>query len=112
MRRLALSRLLQLVVLMPLVATVAFGGVLGLETLSTYREVERLSGLEQLVVAASRLTIKALNAESDASQAYVASGSEVSAPRCLRRASARTTLFGRSRGRLGRPAWPIPRRSR
>jgi methyl-accepting chemotaxis protein len=76
MRRLALSRLLQLVVLMPLVATVAFGGVLGLETLSTYREVERLSGLEQLVVAASRLTIKALNAESDASQAYVASGSE------------------------------------
>jgi methyl-accepting chemotaxis protein len=76
MRQLGLSRLLQLVVLVPLLATVAFGGVLGLETLDTFREIERPSSLERLVVAASRLTIKALNAESDASQTYVASGSE------------------------------------
>jgi methyl-accepting chemotaxis protein len=77
MGKLGLGRLLQLVVLLPLLAMVAFGCVLVLETLNTYREVERLSTLEQLVTAASRLTIKALNAESTATAAFVASGSEI-----------------------------------
>jgi methyl-accepting chemotaxis protein len=76
MRKFGLNRLLQLVVTIPLLAMAAFGGVLVLETLSTYREAERLSGLEQLVVAASQLTVKALNAESTPTQAFVASGSE------------------------------------
>jgi methyl-accepting chemotaxis protein len=76
MRKLGLNRLLQIVVLVPLLAMAAFGGVLVLETLNTYREVERLSALDQLVVAASQLTIKALNAESIPTQAYVASGSD------------------------------------
>jgi methyl-accepting chemotaxis protein len=76
MRKLGLSRLLQLVVLVPLLAMMAFGGVLVLETLNAYREIEHLSALDQLVAAASRLTIKALNAESIASQSFVASGSE------------------------------------
>jgi hypothetical protein len=76
MRKLGLSRLLQLVVLVPLLAMVAFGGVLVLETLNAYRVIERLSALDQLVVAASRLTIKALNGESIPTQAFVASGSE------------------------------------
>jgi methyl-accepting chemotaxis protein len=76
MRKLGLNRLLQLVVLVPLLAMVAFGGVLVLETLNAYRVIERLSALDQLVVAASRLTIKALNAESIPTQAFVASGSD------------------------------------
>jgi len=76
MRKLGLSRLLQLVVLVPLLAMVAFGGVLVLETLNAYREIERLAALEQLVAAASRLTIKALNAESLPTQSFVVSGSE------------------------------------
>jgi methyl-accepting chemotaxis protein len=78
MRKLGLNRLLQLVVLVPLLAMAAFSGVLVFKTLSTYWEVERLSGLEQLVAAASQLTIKALNAESAPTQAFVASGSEAS----------------------------------
>jgi methyl-accepting chemotaxis protein len=76
MRKLGLSRLLQLVVLLPLLAMVAFGGVLVLDTLNTYWEVERLSALEQFVVAASQLTVRELNAESIATQTFVASGSE------------------------------------
>jgi len=76
MRKLGLNRLLQLVVLLPLLAMVAFGAVLVLQTLNSYREVERLAALEQLVNGASRLTISALNLESTAAQAFVASGSE------------------------------------
>jgi methyl-accepting chemotaxis protein len=76
MRKFGLSRLLQLVVIVPLAAMAVFGGVLVLETLNAYRVIERLSALDQLVVAASRLTIKALNAEAGATQAFMASGSE------------------------------------
>jgi methyl-accepting chemotaxis protein len=76
MRKFGLSRLLQLVVVVPLLAMAAFGGVLVLETLDAYRVIEHLSALDQLVVAASRLTIKALNAESGATQSFMASGSE------------------------------------
>ncbi len=64
MRKFGLNRLLQLVVTIPLLAMAAFGSVLVLETLSTYREAERLAALEQLVAAASQLTVRALNAES------------------------------------------------
>src|ERR1700716_2487976 len=77
MRKLGLSRLLQLVVVVPLLAMGAFGGVLVLETLNAYRDVERLSALEQLVSAASRLTTEALDVESPASQAFAATGSEI-----------------------------------
>jgi methyl-accepting chemotaxis protein len=76
MRKLGLSRLLRLVVLLPLLAMMAFGLVLVMETLGAYREVEHLATLEELVSAASALTIKALNSESMATQAYMASGSE------------------------------------
>jgi hypothetical protein len=60
MPNIGLSRLLQLVVLVPLLAMMAFGGVLVLETLNKYREVERLVRFERLVSAASQLTIKTL----------------------------------------------------
>ena len=76
MRKLGLSRLLQLVVLVPLLAMVAFASILVLDTLKTYWEVERLSALEQLVAAASQLTVKELSAESIATQSFVASESD------------------------------------
>jgi methyl-accepting chemotaxis protein len=76
MHRLGLSRLLQLVVLVPLAAMMAFGVALVVDTVSAYRQVERLWALEQLVTAASVLTIRDLNAESTATQAYMASGSQ------------------------------------
>jgi methyl-accepting chemotaxis protein len=77
MRKLGLGQLLRLVVLFPLLAAVGFGGVLVLDTLSAYRQVDRLSALEQFVSAAGRLVIAALNQESTTTQSYVVSGSEV-----------------------------------
>jgi methyl-accepting chemotaxis protein len=77
MRNLDLGRLLQLVVLFPLVATVAFGGVLIANTIGPYREIERLSVFEQLVIAATQMSGFALNAESVASQVFAASGSDL-----------------------------------
>src|SRR5438309_1179816 len=76
MRKLSLGRLLHLVVIVPLCVLAAFGGVLVLDSLRAYREIERASAIEQLITAAGRLTIKALSQESDAARAYVASGME------------------------------------
>jgi methyl-accepting chemotaxis protein len=76
MRKLGLSRLLHIVVVVPILAMVAFCGVLVLETLNAYREIESLSKVEQLVSAASHLTITALYRESIASLAFVISGAE------------------------------------
>jgi methyl-accepting chemotaxis protein len=76
MRKLSLRHLLQLVVLVPLLAMMAFGCVLVLETLNAYRKIEDLSALGQLVSATSHLTITALNVESTAALAFAASGSE------------------------------------
>jgi hypothetical protein len=75
MRNLGLGRLLQTVVILPLVVLAAFGSVLVLEALSAYRAVERLSALEQLVSAASQLTTVALDHESDANLDFAATGS-------------------------------------
>ena len=60
MRTLGFSRLLQLVVVLPLVALTAFSGILVLDTLNGYRDIKRVAELEQLVVAASRLTTVAV----------------------------------------------------
>jgi methyl-accepting chemotaxis protein len=76
MRKLGLSHLLQLVVLVPLLAMGALGGILVLDTLNAYREIDHLSALDQFVGAASRLTNRALNAESIASLFFVTSGSD------------------------------------
>src|SRR6266568_2953510 len=76
MRNLSLSRLLQVVVVLPILVLAAFGSVLVTDTLSAYREIERLSALEQLVSAASRLAASRLNQESIAAHSFVASGSE------------------------------------
>src|SRR5258708_6716201 len=76
MGRLGLNRLLQIMLVPPLLALTAFGGLLILDTLGGYREIDRLSALEQFVSAAGRLAITALNQESIATQSYVALGSE------------------------------------
>jgi len=76
MRKLGLSRLLQAVAALPLLAMIAFGLLLAVDAFESYQKVERLAALERLVSAASRLSTKVLNAESLASQAYVAGGSE------------------------------------
>jgi DNA-binding transcriptional LysR family regulator len=76
MGKLGLNRLLQIMLVPPLLALTAFGGLLILDTLRGYREIDRLSALEQFVSAAGRLAITALNQESIATQSYVASGSE------------------------------------
>ena len=76
MRKLGLSHLLRLVVVVPLVVVAVFGGVLVYDSFRAYRDIERVSALGELVAAASRLTIIALNKESDASHAFVTTGAE------------------------------------
>ena len=76
MRNLPLSRLLLLVAVLPFVAMMSFGALLVIQTLGPYREIERLSALEQLVGAATQLSGFALSEESNASQAYAAGGTD------------------------------------
>jgi methyl-accepting chemotaxis protein len=76
MRHFGLSRLLQIVVILPLLVLAAFASVLVIDTLTAYREIERLSALQQFVSAASRLSSTHLDRESAASLAYGVSGTE------------------------------------
>ncbi len=75
MRSLSLSRLLQIVVALPLSALAAFSGILLLDTFDGYRDIERVAVLEKIVVAASRLTIAPLNQEMIQALAFVTTGS-------------------------------------
>jgi methyl-accepting chemotaxis protein len=76
MRNLGLSRLLQIVVILPLLVLAGFCSVLVFDTLARYREIERLATLERLVAAASSLSSTYLNQESIATQAFAGSGSQ------------------------------------
>jgi methyl-accepting chemotaxis protein len=76
MHKLSLSRLLQLMTFVPLVALVVFGATIIAGTLRTYRDIETVAALEQLVTAASWLTARALNEEATTTHAFVPSGSE------------------------------------
>jgi methyl-accepting chemotaxis protein len=76
MRSLSLSRLLQIVVALPLSALAAFSGILLLDTFNGYRDIERVAAIEKIVVAASRLTIAPLNQEMIQTLAFVATGAE------------------------------------
>ncbi len=77
MRSLSLSRLLQIVVALPLSALAAFSGILLLDTFDGYRDIERVAALEKIVVAASRMTVTPLNQEIIQALAFVTSGSEL-----------------------------------
>src|SRR5580704_9041444 len=76
MRNLGLGRLLQLLVLLPLLGAATFGGVLIVDALSAYRQIDRLSSMVQFMSAAGQLVITALNQESTVTKSYVLSGSE------------------------------------
>ena len=76
MHRLSLSRLLHLMTFVPLVALVVFGATIVVGSLRAYRDIEAVNALEDLVTAASSLTVVALNRESTATHPFVASGSE------------------------------------
>jgi len=76
MRNFSLSRLLQIVVILPLLVLAAFCSILVFDTLNAYRQIERLASLERLVSAASALTSTYLNQESTVTQGFIASGSE------------------------------------
>ena len=77
MRSLSLSRLLQIVVALPLSALAAFSGILLLDTFDGYRDIERVAVLEKIVVAASHMTVTPLNQEVIQTIAFVKSGSEL-----------------------------------
>jgi methyl-accepting chemotaxis protein len=76
MHRLSLSRLLHLMTFVPLVALAVFGATVVVGSLRTYHDIEAVNALEDLVTAASTLTVVALNRESTATHPFVASGSE------------------------------------
>jgi methyl-accepting chemotaxis protein len=76
MHRLSLSRLLHLMTFVPLVALVVFGATIVVGSLRAYRDIEAVNALEDLVTAASSLTVVALNRESTATHPFVAVGSE------------------------------------
>jgi len=60
----------------PLVALAVFGTIIVVGSLRAYRDIEAVNTLEDLVTAASSLTVFALNHESTATHLFVASGSE------------------------------------
>src|SRR5215510_9162775 len=76
MHRLSLSRLLYLMTFVPLVALAVFGATIIVASLRTYRDIEAVNTLEDLVTAASSLTVGALNVESTKTHPFVASGSD------------------------------------
>jgi methyl-accepting chemotaxis protein len=76
MRRLRIGELLQLVAVVPIAALLYFISVLALDSLDQYREVGRVSRLQNLVSAAGGVTISGLNEESRAANAFASSRSE------------------------------------
>src|SRR5438034_1079249 len=76
MHRLSLSRLLNLMTFVPLVALAVFGATIIVGSLRAYRDIEAVNTLEDLVTAANSLTVGALNIESTKTHPFVASGSE------------------------------------
>src|SRR5215510_13319308 len=74
MQRISLSKLLLVVVLVPVTALMLFAGRLTYESWSRYQDLERASSLLRLAVAASRFAGIAMPAEGAASRAYLAGG--------------------------------------
>jgi methyl-accepting chemotaxis protein len=76
MQKLGFGRLLSLVVLVPLLALVGFGGILIFESYTAYRTIERASLLQRLASAISQLSSTGVPTEGRASYPFIASGSE------------------------------------
>jgi len=76
MSKLSLSHLLQMMIIVPLAASVVFGAIVILNALRHYGSIEHVLVQEELVTAASHLMISGLNDESTKTHPFVASGSE------------------------------------
>jgi methyl-accepting chemotaxis protein len=74
MRRIAFSKLLSIVVLIPVAALTLFAGTLTYQTWSRYNDLVRASSLFRLAVAATRFAAVAMPAEGAASRDFLAGG--------------------------------------
>jgi methyl-accepting chemotaxis protein len=74
MHRIAFSKLLSVVVLIPVAALTLFAGTLIYESWSRYNDLVRASSLLRLAVAATRFAVIAMPAEGAASRDYLAGG--------------------------------------
>jgi methyl-accepting chemotaxis protein len=74
MHRIAFSKLLSVIVLIPVAALTLFAGTLIYESWSHYHDLVRASSLLRLAVAATRFAVIAMPAEGAASRDYLAGG--------------------------------------
>src|SRR5215471_19213733 len=74
MRRIAFSKLLSIVVLIPVAALTLFAGTLTYQSWSRYNDLLRASSLFRLAVAATRFAAVAMPAEGAASRDFLAGG--------------------------------------
>jgi methyl-accepting chemotaxis protein len=74
MHRIAFSKLLSVIVLIPVAALTLFAGTLIYESWSRYNDLVRASSLVRLAVAATRFAVIAMPAEGAASRDYLAGG--------------------------------------
>src|SRR5215471_9319425 len=74
MHRIAFSKLLSVIVLIPVAALTLFASTLIYESWSRYNDLVRASSLLRLAVAATRFAVIAMPAEGAASRDYLASG--------------------------------------
>jgi methyl-accepting chemotaxis protein len=74
MHRIAFSKLLSVIVLIPVAALTLFAGTLIYESWSRYNDLVRASSLLRLAVAATRFAVIAMPAEGAASRDYLAGG--------------------------------------
>ena len=76
MRKLGLSQLLFVILLLPLLALAVFAGILVNDSWNSYREVQRLAVLQRLASAANNFAMFGMPGEGRASYPFMASGAE------------------------------------
>src|SRR5262245_43709828 len=76
MRKLGLSQLLFVILLLPLLALAVFAGILVNDSWNNYREVQRLALLQRLASATANFAMVAMPGEGRATYPFLGSGSE------------------------------------
>jgi hypothetical protein len=76
MRKLGLSQLLFVILLVPLLALLAFAGILINDSWNSYRDVQRVAVLQRLVSASVNFAMFAMPGEGRSSYPYMASGAD------------------------------------
>src|SRR5262245_4303467 len=74
MHKLRLSRLLSLVLILPLLALAGFAWVLFSQSWTAYGEIQRVAALQHVVSASANLAMVAMPGEGRATYPYLASG--------------------------------------